>query len=93
MLREEMIQVSGTASGLQFRGGRLSARKDWIKAPHGFARTFRTRFRWSEESLPRLILRLQGRLRWWSFGAFGNKGRLEGSQYLAGRRAPPFMYQ
>lgn len=30
------------------------------------------------------------RLRWWSYGAFGNKGRLEGGQYLAGRRAPPF---
>jgi hypothetical protein len=28
---------------------------------------------------------------WWSYGAFGNKGRLEGAQYLAGRRAPPVL--
>ena len=31
------------------------------------------------------------RLRWWAHGAFGNKGRLEGGQYLAGRRAPPLL--
>ena len=31
------------------------------------------------------------RLRWWSHGAFGSKGRLEGAQYLAGRRAPPLL--
>jgi len=31
------------------------------------------------------------RMRWWADGAFGNKGRLEGGQYLAGRRAPPFL--
>lgn len=31
------------------------------------------------------------RMRWWSHGAFGNKGRLEGGQYLAGRRAPPSL--
>ncbi len=37
----------------------------------------------------RLIRR--GRMLWWSYGAFGNKGRLEGAQYLAGRRAPPFL--
>ena len=33
----------------------------------------------------------RGRMLWWSHGAFGNKGRLEGAQYLAGRRAPPFL--
>ena len=33
----------------------------------------------------------RGRMLWWSYGAFGNKGRLEGAQYLAGRRAPPFL--
>ncbi len=33
-----------------------------------------------------------GRMLWWSHGAFGNKGRLEGAQYLAGRRAPPLLY-
>ena len=37
----------------------------------------------------RLVRR--GRMLWWSYGAFGNKGRLEGAQYLAGRRAPPLM--
>jgi hypothetical protein len=31
------------------------------------------------------------RMRWWSHGAFGSKGRLEGAQYLAGRRAPPLL--
>ena len=31
------------------------------------------------------------RMLWWSHGAFGNKGRLEGAQYLAGRRAPPLL--
>lgn len=34
----------------------------------------------------------RGRMLWWSYGAFGNKGRLEGAQYLAGRRAPPFPH-
>ena len=33
----------------------------------------------------------RGLMLWWSYGAFGNKGRLEGAQYLAGRRAPPFL--
>ncbi len=33
----------------------------------------------------------RGRMLWWSHGAFGNKGRLEGAQYLAGRRAPPVL--
>ncbi|CAA9462003.1 MAG: hypothetical protein AVDCRST_MAG02-2482 [uncultured Rubrobacteraceae bacterium] len=33
----------------------------------------------------------RGRMLWWSYGAFGNKGRLEGAQYLAGRRAPPSL--
>ena len=37
----------------------------------------------------RLVRR--GRMLWWSYGAFGNKGRLEGAQYLAGRRAPPVV--
>ncbi len=37
----------------------------------------------------RLVRR--GRMLWWSHGAFGNKGRLEGAQYLAGRRAPPVL--
>lgn len=42
-------------------------------------------------ALKRFILELRGHLRWWSYGAFGNKGRLEGGQYLAGRRAPPLL--
>ncbi len=33
------------------------------------------------------------RLRWWSTGAFANKGRMEGGQYLAGRRAPPLLHR
>ena len=33
----------------------------------------------------------RGRMLWWAYGAFGNKGRLEGAQYLAGRRAPPVL--
>ena len=33
----------------------------------------------------------RGRMLWWSYGAFGSKGRLEGAQYLAGRRAPPVL--
>lgn len=33
--------------------------------------------------------RSQNRLWWWSFGAFDETGQMEGSQYLAGRRAPP----
>ncbi len=37
----------------------------------------------------RLVRR--GRMLWWSHGAFGNKGCLFGAQYLAGRRAPPFL--
>jgi hypothetical protein len=36
------------------------------------------------------LLRLFRRLLWWSSGAFGSRGRLEGGQYLAGRRAPPY---
>ncbi len=37
----------------------------------------------------RLVRR--GRMLWWSQGAFGNTGRVEGALYLAGRRAPPFL--
>ena len=33
----------------------------------------------------------RGGMLWWSYGAFGNKGRLEGAQYLAVRRAPPVL--
>ena len=39
------------------------------------------------------ILERWGRMRWWADGAFGNKGRLEGGQYRAGRRAPPLLYR
>jgi|SRR5215210_41703 len=35
----------------------------------------------------------RNRLNWWSYGAFASKGQLEGNQYLAGRRAPPFLHQ
>ncbi len=63
--------------------------------------------RWGSalRSLPvpsRLISRLIGesddfrpqhRLWWWSFGAFDEKGQLEGNQYLAGFRAPPLLHQ
>jgi hypothetical protein len=37
------------------------------------------------------VLDRRGRMLWWSYGAFGSKGRLEGAQYLAGRRAPPVL--
>jgi hypothetical protein len=37
------------------------------------------------------LLDRRGGMLWWSYGAFGNKGRLEGAQYLAGRRAPPVL--
>lgn len=73
------------------RGYYLCARGGWIRPPHAISKPLRFRSRQSGETLRRLILRLQGRLRWWSHGAFGNKGRLEGSQYLAGRRAPPLL--
>src|SRR5215210_468468 len=35
----------------------------------------------------------RNRLNWWSYGAFASKGQLEGNQYLAGRRAPPYLHQ
>src|SRR3712207_8156732 len=31
----------------------------------------------------------RGPTRGWTYGAFGSRGRLEGGQYRAGRRAPP----
>jgi hypothetical protein len=43
---------------------------------------------WAARSHP---LDRRGRMLWWSYGAFGSKGRLEGAQYLAGRRAPPVL--
>ena len=43
---------------------------------------------WAARSDP---LDRRGRMLWWSYGAFGNKGRLQGAQYLAGRRAPPVL--
>jgi hypothetical protein len=43
---------------------------------------------WAAKSHP---LDRQGGMLWWSYGAFGSKGRLEGAQYLAGRRAPPVL--
>jgi hypothetical protein len=39
--------------------------------------------------LARFIFERWGHMCWWSHGALGSKGRLEGGQYLAGRRAPP----
>ena len=88
----------GSARDFRVGGGwlrvyNLTARDGWIKAPHGFPKSYRPRSCRSGDELRRLILRLQGRLRWWSHGAFANKGRQEGSQYLAGRRAPPLLYQ
>jgi hypothetical protein len=71
----------------------LLSRDGWIKHPRGILGYCSPRASLSDETLRRLILILKGRLRWWSFGAFGNKGRLEGSQYLAGRRAPPLLFQ
>lgn len=44
-------------------------------------------------ALVRFILEYWGHLRWWADGAFGNKGRLEGGQYRAGRRAPPLLHR
>jgi hypothetical protein len=44
-------------------------------------------------ALARFILERWGHLRWWADGAFGNKGRLEGGQYRAGRRAPPLLHR
>ena len=44
-------------------------------------------------ALARFILELWGSMRWWAYGAFSNKGRLEGGQYLAGRRAPPLLHR
>lgn len=35
-------------------------------------------------------LESRGHTRGWADGALGNRGRLEGGQYRAGRRAPPF---
>ena len=43
-------------------------------------------------ALARFILELWGRMRWWAYGAFANKSRLEGGQYRAGRRAPPLLH-
>jgi len=43
-------------------------------------------------ALERFLLKRRRHLRWWSFGAFGSKGRQEGGQYLAGRRAPPPLH-
>ena len=39
------------------------------------------------------ILERWGRMHWWADGALGNRGRLEGGQYRAGRRAPPLLYR
>lgn len=43
-------------------------------------------------ALERFLQKRRGHLRWWSYGAFGSKGRQEGGQYLAGRRAPPLPH-
>lgn len=43
-------------------------------------------------ALERFLQKRRGHLRWWSYGAFGSKGRQEGGQYLAGRRAPPLLH-
>jgi hypothetical protein len=44
-------------------------------------------------ALARFILERSGHMRWWAHGAFSNKGRLEGGQYRAGRRAPPLLHR
>jgi hypothetical protein len=44
-------------------------------------------------ALARFILERWDHMRWWAYGAFGSKGRLEGGQYRAGRRAPPLLHR
>jgi hypothetical protein len=44
-------------------------------------------------ALARFILERWGHMRCWAYGAFSNKGRLEGGQYRAGRRAPPLLHR
>ncbi|WP_273886640.1 hypothetical protein [Rubrobacter naiadicus] len=43
----------------------------------------------SQQMMRLFLLGLFVGLPWWSFGAFGSWGELEGGQYRAGRRAPP----
>ena len=44
-------------------------------------------------SLAHFILERWGHMHWWAYGAFGSKGRLEGGEYRAGRRAPPLLHR
>lgn len=67
------------------------SRNSWIKGPRGIFGYCRPRTGLYGATLRDFSLKLGRRLRWWSFGAFGNKGRQEGAQYLAGRRAPPLL--
>lgn len=75
------------------RGRSLLSRDAWIKSPRGMFGYRRPQVSFSDGTLRDFILTLVRRLRWWSFGAFGSKGRQEGAQYQAGRRAPPLLCQ
>jgi hypothetical protein len=75
------------------RGGSIFSCGSWIKSPRGVFGYYRSQACSSDGTLRDFILTLVRRLRWWSFGAFGSKGRQEGAQYQAGRRAPPLLCQ
>lgn len=47
------------------------------------------RRRSAQQTMRLFLLGLFVGLLWWSFGALGSRGELEGGQYRAGRRAPP----
>ena len=86
---------SGTfrGEGGWLRGRYSFSRDSWIKSPRGVFGYRHPQTCLSDGTLRDFILTLIRRLRWWSFGAFGSRGRQEGAQYQAGRRAPPLLCQ
>lgn len=87
-------------------GGTRSVLRGWATrtpVPYGGQVTVLHRLPRSVRVLPHLvgrpsalacfILEFWGHMRWWADGALGNRGRMEGGQYLAGRRAPPLLHR
>jgi len=97
------MRNTGAGEDLRWEQGSRGVSQAWVEGSLGPCRRqvgLLCRLRWSlrlpyrESSLlERSSSRNRRRMRWWSAGAFANKGCLEGGQYRAGRRAPPLLHR
>ena len=99
---DSVIRNTEADEDLRWKQGSWDVSQPWVEGSLGPCRRqvgALCRLRWSlrlpyrAASLLELIFARRRRWGWWSAGAFANKGRLEGGQYRAGRRAPPLLHR